>query len=65
MTYAQPCGQTLPDRRGRICAVCQRPIGLHHKFYFAGSSVQHRNCSNPEMYEAAEAPQPRLIDVAL
>ena len=55
------CGQTLPDRRGRICSECQLPIGSHHKFYFVGSRVRHRDCDDPKLYKKASEPAQAML----
>lgn len=44
------CGQRIPAKESRICGVCLRPILLHHKYYFDGSTVKHKCCENPTGY---------------
>lgn len=56
------CGQAWPPRRRRHCSECKQPILQHHKYFFLGSSVRHRDCSNPEMYPTQKLdPQATLI----
>jgi hypothetical protein len=31
----------------RICRACLRPIKRHHKYFFEGGSVQHKDCAIP------------------
>lgn len=43
------CGQRLPDRRGRICARCERPVARHDRWSFVGGRVEHRDCDDPQL----------------
>lgn len=45
------CGQVVPDKLGRTCGTCVKPILKHHKYWFDGSIVRHRNCEKPTEYE--------------
>lgn len=45
------CHQPLVRRPGRVCAACEKPITRHHKFYFDGSSVKHKDCNDPEAWQ--------------
>lgn len=58
------CGQKV-IKSGRICSLCGRTIGKHHKYVFVGGTVQHRNCDHPETYSGKppESPQ-RVLDEA-
>lgn len=56
------CGQNFPTDAGRICALCGKKIGAREKYRFIGGTTQDRDCSNPTMEVATEAPQPRLIE---
>jgi predicted nucleic acid-binding Zn ribbon protein len=47
------CGQPLPTRKRRKCAVCGKPILKGHKYWFDGSQVKHRNCEHPADYRPA------------
>ena len=51
------CGQKLPDRRGRICSLCELPIKQHDRWHFVGSRVQHRDCEDPQLAKLTEANQ--------
>lgn len=47
------CGQPWPDRKGRICAECDKRIARHDRYQFVGSKVQHRDCSDPQLTKLA------------
>jgi hypothetical protein len=49
------CGRPWPERRGRICALCNHAIERHGKYRFVGSSVQHKDCQDPTLAKLAEA----------
>ena len=50
---------TTPGRQfKRICADCQEPIRVHHKFYLAVENnttvMRHRHCDNPSSYQSRQ-----------
>lgn len=61
-THCFACHQVLPTKLGRICSECHLPIGKGHKYSFFGSSVRHRNCADPELSGATQAPRHRSRD---
>lgn len=48
-THCPACGQALPERRGRICAKCERPIARYDRWSFVGSRVEHKDCDDPQL----------------
>lgn len=49
------CGQTIKATCKRVCGACGRAITRGHKFFFDGSTVKHRVCSEPDEYTAGAA----------
>lgn len=47
--FCPACGRRL-TASPRICAKCKKVIGHHHKFYFDGSTVYHKDCNDPTSY---------------
>lgn len=43
------CKQPMPERRGRVCSECDKPIRAHDRYYFVGSSVRHKDCMDPTL----------------
>jgi predicted amidophosphoribosyltransferase len=58
------CGQNWPDRQGRVCSLCGSKIGSHHKYRFVGSTVQHRDCSDPKLDKHTKTQQDSLLTEA-
>ncbi len=56
-TCGQPIGTWVP---ARICAVCHQPIRKGHKWRIEQSTIRHRNCDQPDAYDAG----PRFYEKA-
>jgi len=56
------CGRPWPDRRGRICSLCELPIKQYDRWHFVGARVQHRDCQDPTL---ALVPQPTTTQTQL
>lgn len=44
----------------RICNECKKPMRKHHKYFFDGGTVRHRDCEKPTG-EVVENKQAELI----
>ena len=57
MKRCPTCKQPIVREPARVCGDCREPIGAHHKYFFRGGRVYHRDCDNPTSYgsEAAES----------
>jgi predicted amidophosphoribosyltransferase len=47
--FCPACGRRL-TASPRICGKCKKVIAHHHKYYFSGSTVFHKDCKNPTAY---------------
>jgi predicted amidophosphoribosyltransferase len=56
------CARPWPEKRGRICSVCERPIGRHDRWSFVGSVVQHRDCNDPQLAQLTLANQQKRVE---
>lgn len=48
MKVCPTCKRPFPQR-GRICAICDKPILRHDRWHFEGSTVQHNDCEDPHL----------------
>lgn len=46
-TCGQPVGRWKP---ARVCGLCHQPMRRGHKWQIVNSTIQHRDCQNPESY---------------
>ncbi len=56
------CQQPLPQKPGRICGRCKRPIRRHDRWHMVNSQVQHRDCKDPELGSQPAQPQNLLLE---
>lgn len=52
---------TPPKHSPRICARCKQTIRRRDKYFFKGSTIQHRDCDDPDGAAAADNSQGELL----